>query len=151
MWIALGGHFTTELVPNGRRVERRCDSCGDMALFYERRGSASLEIALLPGLDARNRHVMACASCGVLFGTDEDHENANASAGGAKHVVGRLAQRMKSKLADLGAAAERVTRGSSPPPSVDGPPPIDGDRAREAEKSARTLRERLRAVEKRRR
>jgi hypothetical protein len=37
MWIVLGHKVTTERVPNGIVVERTCASCGERAMFYERR------------------------------------------------------------------------------------------------------------------
>jgi|GEM_PF-5280847 len=39
MWIVCGTQTRTERVPEGLRVERDCDACGEIAMFYEQRVS----------------------------------------------------------------------------------------------------------------
>ena len=71
MWILFGNKATTERVPNGRRVERHCDSCGETAMFYERVASTKLSLYFIELLEYGKRRVMACGACGELYATDE--------------------------------------------------------------------------------
>jgi hypothetical protein len=71
MWILFGNKMTTERVPNGKRVERHCDSCGETAMFYERVASTKLSLYFIELLEYGKRRVMACGACGELYATDE--------------------------------------------------------------------------------
>jgi hypothetical protein len=63
--------MTTERVPNGKRVERHCDSCGETAMFYERQASTKFSLYFIELLEYGKRRVMACGACGELYATDE--------------------------------------------------------------------------------
>jgi len=71
MWFVIGTKQKTERVPNGRQVERRCSSCGEVAMFYERRAVSTFQLYFLDVVDYRSRIVMACGACGTLYGTDD--------------------------------------------------------------------------------
>jgi hypothetical protein len=71
MWILFGNKMTTERVPNGKRVERHCDACGETAMFYERVASTKLSLYFIELLEYGKRRVMACGACGELYATDE--------------------------------------------------------------------------------
>jgi hypothetical protein len=71
MWLIFGSKEKTERVPNGRVVERVCESCHERAMFYERQATTTLQFYFFDVLDYGKRTVMACGACGTLFATDE--------------------------------------------------------------------------------
>lgn len=71
MWILFGNKASTERVPNGKRVERHCDACGETAMFYERTASTKFSLYFIELLEYGKRRVMACGACGELYATDE--------------------------------------------------------------------------------
>lgn len=71
MWIVFGNKQKSERVPNGKRVERHCSSCGETAMFYERTSSTKFSLYFIELLEYGKRRVMACGACGELYATDE--------------------------------------------------------------------------------
>lgn len=69
MWILIGTKEKSERVPNGRRFESRCGACGEVAMFYERRTTSTLQLYFLDIVDIGSRLVMACGACGTLYAT----------------------------------------------------------------------------------
>ena len=137
MWIVWGTRTSTELVPDGARVERVCDACGTRAMFYERRAVRTFELYFIPAFDYRRERVMACGACGVLFRTDEQGvpdastsagwERALANAGetamdalasardavapAARAAAAMASEALSSASAALGPAAQRASQG----------------------------------------
>lgn len=140
MWVVFGTKVTTERVPNGRRVERHCDKCGELAMFYERRAMTKLQLYFIDILDYGKRRVMACGACGELYATDElgDATSSDSQApewvSDAKATVGKLADAAKVGLGRIREAAARELGSSSrdeAPPATDDPL-ADDDAALEA-------------------
>jgi hypothetical protein len=93
----------TERVPNGQRVERHCDACGETAMFYERTASTKLSLYFIELLEYGKRRVMACGACGELYATDELGPDPS-FASGADKVLGAA----EKAGAQIGAAAKDV-------------------------------------------
>lgn len=120
MWLVLGTKEKSERVPNGRKFESRCQACGEVAMFYERRMTSTFQLYFLDVVDYGSRLVMACGACGTLYATN-DGENAQpdmiakatktageigtAIASGATQAVGKL----------TGAARNLLGTGTTPP------------------------------------
>lgn len=154
MWILFGNKATTERVPNGKRVERHCDSCGETAMFYERTASTKFSLYFIELLEYGKRRVMACGACGELYATDElgpaeemsmpekamkGAEKAGAQIGAAaKDAFGKL----KSGLEQL--RSEELPPARSPEPMSDDPLAED---ANELEAKFRDLEKRYRIKE----
>lgn len=71
MWIVLGTKEKSERVPNGRSFESRCQACGEVAMFYERRTKSTLQLYFLDIVDYGSQLVMACGACGTLYATGD--------------------------------------------------------------------------------
>lgn len=71
MWIILGNKAQTRRVPDGRKLERHCTSCGETAMFYEREVSTSFRLYFVSLFNYETQRVMACGACGAHFATDE--------------------------------------------------------------------------------
>jgi hypothetical protein len=125
VWIVFGNKMRTERVPNGQRVERHCDACGETAMFYERTASTKLSLYFIELLEYGKRRVMACGACGELYATDElgpdpsfasgadkvlgAAEKAGAQIGAAaKDVFGKISSAVKAELGDRPARPEPV-------------------------------------------
>lgn len=106
MWIVLGMKEKSERVPNGRSFESRCQACGEVAMFYERRTKSTLQLYFLDIVDYGSQLVMACGACGTLYATGDAAKAepdmiakatktaanvGSAIAAGATHAVDRLA------------------------------------------------------------
>lgn len=71
MWIVLGTKEKTERVPSGRQFQSQCQACGEVAMFYERRATSTLQLYFLDIVDYGTRLVMACGACGTLYATGD--------------------------------------------------------------------------------
>jgi hypothetical protein len=71
MWIILGNKVQTQRVPNGRRIERRCGACGEVATFYEREVNKTFRLYFVDLFNYETQRVMACGACGEHYATDE--------------------------------------------------------------------------------
>lgn len=148
MWIVLGTKEKTERVPGGRQFESRCQSCGEIAMFYERRLVSTFRLYFLDVVDYRQRIVMACGACGTLFATGDAVEpdmltKATDAAGQVGSAIATGAQRAVARIA--GAARDVLRPGPSRPilPKTD---PAYDDTLREDEG---TLEARFRELEAR--
>ncbi len=71
MWVIFGQREKSERVPNGKVVERRCDACGEVAMFYERHVTRSVQLYFFDVFHYGAHRAMACGACGALYATDE--------------------------------------------------------------------------------
>jgi hypothetical protein len=71
MWIVFGTDQKTQRVPGGARVDRRCESCGETATFYEKEITATFQLYFINLFDYRRHRVMSCGCCGACYATDE--------------------------------------------------------------------------------
>jgi hypothetical protein len=120
MWIVLGTKEKSERVPNGRRFESRCQACGEVSMFYERRVTSTLQLYFLDVADYGSRLVMACGACGTLYATgDAAHaepgaiEKATKTAGQVGSAIATGATRAVDRISD--AARELLGSGTSKP------------------------------------
>lgn len=93
MWILIGTKEKTERVPDGRRFESRCGACGEVAMFYERRMTSTLQLYFLDIVDYGSRLVMACGACGALYAT-----------GDAEHAKPDMISKATKTASDVGSA-----------------------------------------------
>lgn len=122
MWIVLGTKEKSERVPNGRRFESQCQACGEVAMFYERRATSTLQLYFLDVVDYGTRLVMACGACGTLYATGDAAKAepnmiakatktasnvGSAIAAGATRAVDRLAGAARGLMSDERAAPAR--------------------------------------------
>lgn len=116
MWIVFGTKVQTERIPGGKQVQRQCEHCGEVAMFYERRAVSKLQLYFLDVLDYEKRTVMACGACGTLYGTDEvgaveapDAGDAvQKIVGTAKGAFGRLSEAARTGFERVREEAERA-------------------------------------------
>ena len=114
MWVIFGRKVETERVPGGAQVEKKCDHCGEVAMFYERRAISKLQLYFLDVLEYSNRRVMACGACGTLYGTDEvgrDAEPVDAFVAQAKDAFGRLGDAAKAGFERVRVGGARALEG----------------------------------------
>ena len=127
MWLVIGTKEKTERVPNGRRVERRCSQCGEVAMFYERRAISTFQVYFLDLVDYASRAVMVCGACGTLYATDDagppEPSTLDAITGAAEQVGSRIASGASRTIERIGSAARGALRPSAAEPS---PPPPGG-------------------------
>ena len=71
MWIILGNKVKTQRVAGGRKLERQCPSCGEVAMFYEREVTTSFRVYFVSIFNYETQRVMACGACGDHYATDE--------------------------------------------------------------------------------
>lgn len=154
MWIVFGTKTRTERVPGGVSVERECESCGERAMFYERRVVSTFDLYFMPVFDYRRERVLACGACGAHFRTDEHGEPDLVTQRGWEKALGEAgehAQRALSgaldALAPTGIAAMKAAtdafesltaRSASAPPAAppvateaetgDAPDPVDPEK-----------------------
>jgi hypothetical protein len=131
MWIIFGTKVETERVPNGARAERRCEKCGEVAMFYERRAVSKLQLYFLDVLDYASRRVMACGACGALYGTDEvgAPDAAFQLPGAAKDAAARVGEAAREGWGRLREAGGRALEelGGRPAEGARGPGPDAAD------------------------
>jgi photosystem II stability/assembly factor-like uncharacterized protein len=96
MWIVLGTKEKSERVPNGRRFESQCQACGEVAMFYERRTSSTLQLYFLDVVDYGSRLVMACGACGTLYATGDATNAQPDMIAKAKKTAGELGSAIAS-------------------------------------------------------
>jgi len=111
MWIVFGNKLKSERVPNGKRVERHCESCGETAMFYERTSSTKFSLYFIEILEYGKRRVMACGACGELYATDELGPPETQSVpeqvlGAAEKTGAQLSAAAKSAFGKLSEAAK---------------------------------------------
>jgi hypothetical protein len=123
MWIVLGTKEKSERVPNGKRFESQCQACGEVAMFYERRMTSTLQLYFLDIVDYGSRLVMACGACGTLYATgDAAHAEpsmiakATKTAGQVGSAIATGATRAVDRVS--GAARELLSPGTSKPNDV---------------------------------
>lgn len=156
MWILFGNKHTTERVPNGARVERHCQSCGETAMFYERTSSTKFSLYFIELLEYGKRRVMACGACGELYATDELGDASQASGaeramGAAEKAGAQISAAAKDAFGKLSAVAKngleqlRVSDEASPRPrEVDASDDPLADEQNELEAKFRDLEKRYR-------
>jgi hypothetical protein len=120
MWIVLGTKEKSERVPNGKRFESQCQACGEVAMFYERRMTSTLQLYFLDIVDYGSRLVMACGACGTLYATgDAAHAEPNMIAKATKTAgqVGSAIATGATRAVDRvsGAARDLLSPGTSRP------------------------------------
>ncbi len=133
MWIVFGNKRTTERVPNGARVERHCQSCGETSMFYERTSSTKFSLYFIELLEYGKRRVMACGACGELYATDElgdatqQQSGAERALGAAEKAGAQIGAAAKDAFGKLSAAAKngfdqlRVSEDPAPRPRTTEP------------------------------
>lgn len=71
MWIVFGHKSQLTWVPNGKKIDRRCTSCGETATFYEKQATKTFRLYFTDVFDYQRHRVMACGCCGAYYATDE--------------------------------------------------------------------------------
>lgn len=145
MWILFGNKMTTERVPNGKRVERHCDSCGERAMFYERTASTKLSLYFIELLEYGKRRVMACGACGELYATDELGAPAEVSTpekvmGAAEKAGAQIGAAAKDAFGKLKSGLAEF-RSEHIPPSPREPEPTNDPLADEEDEMERKFRD----------
>ena len=141
MWLVIGTKEKTERVPNGRRVERHCSQCGEVAMFYERRAISTFQVYFLDLVDYASRAVMVCGACGTLYATDDVGPRApstfDAITGAAEQVGTAIASGANRTIERISSAARGALRSEAAEPRPAEPratddPLADEDAALEA-------------------
>lgn len=157
MWIVFGTKAQTTRVPGGAKLERRCLTCGETAMFYEKELVSTFRLYFIDVFDYKRHRVMACGCCGACYATDElgmpgtrtyGHgepllgEQIGKAAGRAGEYVERAASAVQSSLSGLFSDDRRAP--AAPPPSREEEEEIDvladdpmEQRFRELERKAR--------------
>ena len=117
MWIVLGTKEKSERVPNGRRFETQCQACGEVAMFYERRATSTLQLYFIDIVDYGSHLVMACGACGTLYATGDAARaepnmitKASKTAGQIGSAIASGATRAVDRIS--GAARDLISGGS---------------------------------------
>ncbi len=106
MWILFGTTEKTKRVAGGASVERRCESCGETTIFYEKETLTTVQVYLLDVFDYGRQRVMACGACGAHYATDEIAPRAAPPRAAGTLAEAERAARRAGEL--LGRAAETV-------------------------------------------
>jgi hypothetical protein len=149
MWIVLGTKEKSERVPNGRRFESRCQACGEVAMFYERTVTSTLQLYFLDIVNYGTRLVMACGACGTLYATGDAAKaepDMIAKATRAASNVGSALATGATRAVDKLAGATRELLGSKPASSSSDEEAMADDPLREDDKA---LEARFEELEKR--
>lgn len=104
VWIVIGHRTKTERVPDGLSVERECASCGELAMFYERRAVKTFRLYMLDVFDYDEQRVMSCGACGTLYATDEHGRPSAQSASDWREAVSSAAEQAKQAMGKAGDA-----------------------------------------------
>lgn len=158
MWIVFGTKAQTTRVAGGAKLERRCLTCGETAMFYEKELVSTFRLYFIDVFDYKRHRVMACGCCGACYATDElgmpgtrtyGHgepllgEQIGRAAGRAGDYVERAASAVQSSLSGLFSDGRRAPTSPLPPrPSLDEEDDLLADdpmeaRFRELERKAR--------------
>ena len=121
MWIVLGTKEKSERVPNGRRFETQCQACGEVAMFYERRATSTLQLYFIDIVDYGSHLVMACGACGTLYATgDAAHAQPNMITKASKTAgqIGSAIATGATRAVDRISGAARDLISGTPAPSA---------------------------------
>jgi hypothetical protein len=109
MWIILGNKVQTQRVPGGRKVERQCSTCGEIAMFYEREVSKSFRLYFVNLFNYETQRVMACGACGEHYATDELGRPLESDTPAEERQKGTVVGAVKDVLRRAGNAIQDAT------------------------------------------
>jgi len=122
MWVVLGTKEKSERVPNGRRFESRCQHCGEVAMFYERRMTSTFQLYFLDVVDYGSRLVMACGACNTLYATGDaanaEPDMISKATKTAGEIGSAIATGATKAVGKLSGAARNLLDAGTPKPSA---------------------------------
>lgn len=100
MWLFVGRSKTLDRVVGGKRVDRRCELCGQAATFHEKKITQTIHLYFVKLFAYAPRHVMVCSACDATFATDdlEAPSFQEAQRGTILGAVGSLAKKARTAL-----------------------------------------------------
>ncbi|MEZ4337878.1 MAG: hypothetical protein R3B82_14765 [Sandaracinaceae bacterium] len=118
VWIVIGQRTKTEPVEGGISVERECTSCGEVAVFRERKAVKSFRLYMIDVFDYDEQRVMACGRCGALYATDElgrpSADTASGWRGALTHAAAQVGEAVGKAGEALGPAASKAGEALGP-------------------------------------